>query len=174
MKKEIIIISDIWGAGNSTWLNNFQHELLGKYKIKFYDACRLGQIDINNYEEENLHQQFLDFGIENAVNNLIRIEKEPKIYITSSIGGVFVWQAALRGLPVDQLIAISPTRLRKETESPNIDFQLFFGKEDMNKPDLIWLEAFAKGKYSLVDGDHHIYGDKETVISILQSLRTDQ
>jgi len=170
LKKEVIIISDMWGAGRSNWLNNFQHGLLGDYKIKFYDACKLGQIDINPYEEENLHQQFLDFGIENAIKNLIRIEKEARTYITCSIGGVMAWKAALAGLPIERLIAISPTRLRLETETPNCNFQLFYGRDDESKPDLTWLEAYAKGRYRLLDGDHQLYKDKEIVQEVLNSL----
>jgi len=170
LKKEVIIISDMWGAGKSTWLKNFQHALLADYKIKFYDACRLGQIDISQYEEENLHKQFIDSGIENGINNLIRIEKEPKIYITCSIGGIMAWKAAMAGLPIDQLIAISPTRLRMETDIPDCDFQLYFGKDDPHTPDLIWLEAFAKNRYQLMDGDHQIYGDNDVVEKILSTL----
>jgi len=127
-------------------------------------------LNISQYEEENLHKQFLDFGIDNAISNLIRIEKEAKIYITVSIGGVLAWKAAMAGLPIKQLIAVSPTRLREESENPDCDFQLYFGKEDPNKPDLIWLEAFAKNRYKLLDGDHHIYNDKDIVTQILSSF----
>jgi len=170
MKKEIIIISDLWGAGNATWLNNFQHQLLSHYKIKFYDACKLGQIDTSQYEEAYLHQQFLDFGIDNAIDNLIRLEKEAKIFIGCSIGGVIAWKAALAGLPIEHLTAFSSTRLRKESDAPDCKFKLLYGKNDPNKPDLIWLEAFAKSKYQLIEGDHNIYQDKETVKQVLQEL----
>lgn len=170
MKKEIIIVSDLWGAGQSTWLNNFQHTLLGKYKIKFYDACKLGQIDTSNYEEDKLHEQFVAFGIDKAIANLIRIEKEPKTYIACSIGGVITWKAALEGLPVEKMIAISSTRLRMETKSPSCDFQLHYGKDDSNRPSEQWLNTFAKDRYQLMDGDHQIYTEKNLVVEILKEL----
>ncbi len=161
----------MWGAEKSAWLNNFQHALLSHYKIKFYDATKLGQLDPNRYgDEKSLHQAYIETGIDHGIQNLIRIEKEPQIYIACSIGGIMAWKAALEGLPIKKLIAISSTRLREESKSPNCDFQLFYGKDDSNKPSANWLNTFAKDKHEIINGDHDIYTDKEQVPYIIKSL----
>ena len=86
MKKGVVIVSDLWGVQKSEWLVNFKELLEDQYTVKFYDACSLGEIDLTIYEQENLHRQFVDFGIEKAVSNLLNQESESKIYFGCMAG----------------------------------------------------------------------------------------
>lgn len=170
MKKEVSIVSDLWGIKKSDWLLPFQQQLSPNYTIKFYDACELGEIDLQFYEEKNIHQQFIEFGIEKAVSKLLRLEQQAQLYIGCSIGGLIAWKAALRGLPIEKLIAISATRLRKEKEKPSCPVQLYFGKQDPYQPSQNWYEQMGSAEIKILEGDHHIYKDPLTVKQILQDF----
>jgi len=163
----LIILSDLWGARKSGWLVNFQNNLENKYRVKFYDVCSLGEIDLSDFQEEKLHRQFVDFGIQKAVQNILELEKKPKIYLGSSVGGVILWKAGLEGLPIKKLIAISSTRLRKESEKPNCPLELFFGENDVYKPDDSWFTRMKINAHFIQEGDHDIYKDQFFVSQIL-------
>ncbi len=168
MKKEVVIVSDLWGAKRSEWLVNFKALLEDQYEVKFYDACQLGGIDLKIYEQENLHRQFVDFGIEKAVSNLLKLEPEPTLYIGCSIGGVILWKAALKGLPIEKLIAISSTRLRKETERPYCPLSLFFGENDPFQPDQNWFNQMGIKGHFISEREHDIYKDRAIVSQIIK------
>jgi len=170
MKKnqEIIILSDLWGANRSSWLINFQKNLAPHYAVKFYDACALGEIDLTNYNQENIHRQFIDFGIQKAVGQLLELEQEPKIYMGCSVGGVILWKAGLEGLPIQKLITISATRLRKETKKPSCPLELYFGANDPFQPKENWFQKMKINGHFIPGGDHDIYKDPFVVEKILR------
>ena len=82
-------------------------------------------------------------------------------------GGVILWKAALRGLQMEKLIAISSTRLRKETEKPNRPFSLFFGENDVFQPNKEWFNQMGIKGHFITEGDHEIYKNYSTVLEIL-------
>jgi len=106
MKKRIIIISDLWGLKDAQWLIHFQ-ELLNQYEIKIYDACQIGGVITKNLNQNEIHQQFLDFGIAKAAQHIFQSEHQSQIFIGCSIGGLIAWKAGLLGMPMEKLIAIS-------------------------------------------------------------------
>jgi len=171
MKQEVIIISDLWGAGRAEWYDLFQSRLEPIYNLTFYDACKLGEIDLTLYDQENLHKQFLDFGIDKAILALLDYHHKSCIYIGCSVGGVIAWKVARRGLPVEKLITISSTRLRKETESPDCVKYNFYGKGDQYKPSSDWLASTEMGHTTLLDGSHYIYKDADCIDFILQQAK---
>jgi len=111
MKQELVVLSDLWGAKRSSWFSYFQKSLKDNYHVQFYDVCDLREIDLSDYRQEHIHQQFVDFGIQRAVTKILELGNKPKIYLGCSVGGVILWKAGLLGLPIEQLIAISSTRL---------------------------------------------------------------
>ncbi len=171
MKPTLIILSDLWGAKRSSWLDNFQKTLGDDYKIKFYDACVLGEIDSSDDQEKNIHRQFIDFGIQKAVKKLLTLEKEPQMYLGCSVGGVILWKAGLQGLPIKKLLTISATRLRKEIEKPNCSVELYFGQEDSYQPDGNWFKNMKIKGHFIPRGGHDIYKDQLVVKQILHLLR---
>ena len=74
--EKLVILSDLWGKKKSDWVNNYIAILKDFFDIDFYDCCDLGKIDKAEMIEENLHQQFVNNGIETAVETLIQKEKE--------------------------------------------------------------------------------------------------
>ena len=67
MKKQLLILSDLWGIQKATYLPQYTALLQAKYNIQFIDCCQIGQVDTSNYTQENLHQQFINGGINLAV-----------------------------------------------------------------------------------------------------------
>jgi len=170
MKKEIIILSDLWGKNKSEWLVQFNETLSPEYKTKFYDSCELGEIDLTLSEEKLIHRQFVNFGIQKAVNKLLRIETQPQIYIGCSVGGVIAWKAGLLGLKMEQLITLSSTRLRMETEKPNCPITMYFGELDKHKPAAKWFESIGCNYKIIEQSNHDIYKDQLVVDQIVENI----
>ncbi|MGQ7945502.1 alpha/beta hydrolase [Flavobacterium sp. WC2509] len=164
-KPRLIILSDLWGKEKSGWVSDYEL-LKDKFEIQYYDCCELGEIDKTNYSEENLHNQFINSGIEKAVENLLKKEKNPIYILAFSIGGTIAWKATLKGLKVRSLFAVSSTRLRFENEVPNCEIKLYFGENDNNAPNENWFENYSINFEILKNKEHHFYTEKEFSNSI--------
>ncbi|PIF32625.1 hypothetical protein CLU81_3173 [Flavobacterium sp. 9] len=138
MKPRLLILSDLFGGDNPEWIQQYIDLLKFKFEIQYYDMLKLVSIDSVNLSESDIHAQFLNGGIDKAVEALLNLEKEKVSVLGFSIGGTIAWKAALKGLNVLNLFAVSSTRLRYETESPNCELKLYFGEKDPNKPDSQW------------------------------------
>ncbi|MEM0575920.1 alpha/beta hydrolase [Flavobacterium polysaccharolyticum] len=143
MKPRLIILSDLWGKEKSDWVSDYVEQLKDKFEIQFYDCCELGAIDSTNYTEESLHIQFVNGGIEKVIENLLEAEKNQIDILAFSVGGTIAWKAALKGLDIRNLFAVSSTRLRFEEDIPNGVIKLYYGENDINKPSNNWFEKHS-------------------------------
>ena len=137
-KQRLLILSDLWGSKKSDWLSYYTNILRKKFEIQYYDCCTLGELNTSTYTEEALHQQFINGGIELAVQNLLDTETETVHILAFSIGGTIAWKSMLKGLKVASLHAVSATRLRYETNKPDGNIQLYFGENDTYAPNTKW------------------------------------
>lgn len=158
--KKLILLSDLWGAQKSEWIEYYTSPLKEHFDIVYYDCCALGELDISDYSEEKLHQQFVQGGIDRAITNLLLLEKEASHIIGFSVGGYIAWKAILAGLPAKQLIAISSTRLRHETFKPTCDVQLIYGENDTFQPKETWYETMKLGRKIIPNAEHDFYRNK--------------
>lgn len=170
MKPRLIILSDLWGKEKSDWVSTYVELLKSKFEIQYYDCCELGEIDKTNYTEENLHSQFVNGGIERAVRSLLKIEMNQIDILAFSIGGTIAWKAALRGLNVRSLFAVSSTRLRYEVEIPNGAIKLYYGEKDSNKPNNDWFEKHSIAFEIIKDKGHNFYTEKEYTTPICNKI----
>lgn len=108
--------------------------LQSKFEIQYYDVLELANIASDNFVESEIHNQFLNGGIDKAIQNLLQLETGKILVLGFSIGGTIAWKASLQGLKITHLLAVSSTRLRYETEVPNGIVKLYFGEKDPNKP----------------------------------------
>ncbi len=138
MKARLVILSDLWGISETNWESWYIDKLSSKFDIVYYDSCILGNISKINYNQKDLHQQFINGGIDNAVNKLLQLETEQINVLTFSIGGTIAWKAGLKGLKIENLISLSATRLRYENQKPNCNIQLIYGDEDIYMPSMNW------------------------------------
>jgi hypothetical protein len=170
MKPRLIILSDLWGKEKSDWVSVYVELLKDKFEIQYYDCCELGEIKKINYTEENLHNQFVNGGIEKAVENLLKIEKNQIDVLAFSIGGTIAWKAALKGLNLGKLFAVSSTRLRYENEIPNGTTKLYYGENDCNKPSNDWFEKHLMNFEIIKNKEHDFYTEKESADSICAEI----
>jgi hypothetical protein len=166
VKPRLIILSDLWGKEKSDWVSVYVELLRDKFEIQYYDCCELGTIDKTNYTEENLHSQFVNGGIEKAVGHLLITEKNQIDVLAFSIGGTIAWKAALKGLNVRSLFAVSATRLRYEDEIPNGAIKLYYGENDSNKPSENWFKKLSIDFEIIKNKEHCFYTEKEFITSI--------
>lgn len=157
MKERLIIISDLWGREKSKWLIYYTQILEKKFNILIYDSCELGQVDISNYTQENLHKQFISGGIEKAIDKLVESEKHKVHILAFSIGGTIAWNYGLKSDNIKSLVCVSSTRLRNETKKPKGDLELYFGENDEYKPTAEWFESIKLEYEILSDKGHQVY-----------------
>lgn len=142
-KPRLVILSDIYGLIQPDWVNDYINLLSPHFEVQYYDSRVLGGVDLEIRKGEEIHHQFIDFGLKKAVNTLLRLEKRKITLLGFSIGGTLAWQAALKGLNTSALFAVSSTRLRLEIHKPEIPIFLSYGENDQNKPRSKWFDEMS-------------------------------
>lgn len=170
MKQRLVVLSDIWGGENNAWFESYRQELSPYFELREYDSRELGEIPVNINTEKEIHEQFLKDGIEKAVTNLLEKEKKATWVLAFSVGGTIAWKAALHGMPIQKLIAVSSTRLRKEYQKPNGVIDLFYGENDLNRPMDEWFEAMQLAPTIFARADHELYKDEKFAQQILTDI----
>ena len=169
-KQRLILISDLWGSKNSEWISSYTSILNQHFDVFFYSSTELAEINIFNLAQEKIHQKFIEAGIEKAVENLLKSETQKIHVLAFSVGATIAWKAALRGLQVQNLFAVSATRLRYETKKPSTKMELFFGEDDSFLPDLKWFEDMNIKKHFITNHDHEMYKEKEIAYEVCSSI----
>jgi hypothetical protein len=172
MKIKLLILSDLWGFDNSPWIKNYKALLNPDFQLIFYDSCELAGIDKTDLTEKELHSQFKNGGINNAVNKLLQLENEEVNVLAFSIGGTIAWKAALKGLNINKLYAVSSTRLRYEIKRPDCDIQLIFGEKDQFLPEHIWFKKLNLEPEIIKNENHEIYKKEYIVQSLCNGIKT--
>lgn len=166
VKPKLLILSDLFGGQHPEWINYYTNTLRSKFEIQYYDVLELANIDASNLTEADIHKQFLNGGIDKAVETLLKLETDKVIVLGFSIGGTIAWKASLKGLKTTRLFAVSSTRLRYETEAPNCEIKLYFGKNDPNKPIDKWFIDLKITNTILRRQNHNFYKKAENAFLI--------
>jgi hypothetical protein len=157
VKPRLLILSDLYGGENPEWIKIYSDLLESKFEIQYYDVLELANINSDNFIENDIHNQFLNGGINQAVENLLKQETGKVTVLGFSIGGTIAWKSALQELNITHLFAVSSTRLRYETEAPNSSINLYFGKNDPNKPNPEWFLDLNSTNTLLENQTHQLY-----------------
>lgn len=169
--EKLIILSDLWGSIKSDWLTHYTEILKKHFEIVYYDCRELGEIDLQEYTEEKIHQQFMNGGVDRAINNLLKKEADNLSNVLGfSIGGYIAWKSALGGLKAKKIIAISSTRLRFENDKPLCEIDLFYGENDTFKPENDWYNRLDLEKKILYNEVHDFYRNRENAINICDEI----
>ena len=161
MKNRLIILSDLWGKEKSKWISHYLEQLQHDFTIQYYDCCSLGHIDKSDYTQENLHTQFVNGGIERAVQNLIQLETDKTDILAFSIGGAIAWKYGVETGNIKTLYSISATRLRHESRKPYGKIMLFYGDQDYYAPDKNWFYTMNIKPQILKNKKHEVYTEKQ-------------
>lgn len=170
MAEKLVVISDMWGVKKGLWITSYFGYLQQYYNIVFYDCQQLADIDVPVSTEENIHKAFVEGGIDTAVAHLLKKETEASHYLAFSTGGTIAWKAALKGLPMKSLTAISPTRVRYEEESPNVPMNLIYGECDKFKPGLKWAKQVGVDLNVIPSFGHQLYSDEKIISEVCLDL----
>lgn len=170
MAEKLVVLSDMWGAKKGLWIASYFGYLQQYYDIIFYDCQQLGDIDVPISSEENIHKAFVDGGIDAAVSNLLKKESAPAHYLAFSTGGTIAYKAALKGLPMKSLTAISATRIRLEEQRPEIPLKLIYGECDEFKPSLKWAKQVGVDLNIVTNFGHALYSDEKIISDVCLDL----
>jgi len=170
MAERLVIVSDMWGTKKGLWITSYLGYLQQHYDIVFYDCQELANIDLTVETQENLHQEFVNGGIDTATSHLLKRESVPSHYLAFSTGGTVVYKAGLLGLPIKSLYAISATRVRKEKEKPAFPVQLLFGSNDTFRPSVEWTKEIQIETDLVPDFGHELYTDEKVIKKVCQDL----
>ncbi|MBS7252840.1 alpha/beta hydrolase family protein [Flavobacterium branchiicola] len=168
IKPRLLLLSDLFG-GNPEWIKYYSRILDSKFDIHYYDVLKLAKMD-SLKDEANIHKHFLNGGIDQAIASLLNNEKEEVVVLGFSIGGTIAWKAALKGLKVAQLVAVSSTRLRFETETPDCKVELYFGEKDLNKPNPQWFSDQKISAQIFDNQEHQLYQENQNTLLICSSF----
>ncbi len=170
MAEKLVVISDMWGVKKGLWITSYFGYLQQYYTIAFYDCQQLGNIDVPVSTEENIHNAFVEGGIDMAVAHLLKKEKDSCHYLAFSTGGTIAWKAALQGLPMKSLTAISPTRIRLENKKPDTSLNLIFGERDQFKPETEWMQKVGVDLQVIPNFGHQLYSDEKIIAEVCMKL----
>lgn len=163
MAEKLVILSDMWGVKKGLWITSYFGYLQQYYDIEFYDCQQLGHVDVAVNTEENVHNAFVDGGIDTAVAHLLKKETIPAHYLAFSTGGTIAWKAGLKGLPMKSLTAISPTRIRYEENCPSCDMEVLFGENDEFRPNREWTNKIGVDINVIPNFGHQLYSDEKII-----------
>lgn len=155
--KTLLILSDLWGWETAPWLTSYTNILQDHYKIECFDSRELANMMDHESDEYSLHAAFVSGGIEYAATQLMERVRHPIDILAFSIGGVIAWKACLLGLLVQNLFAVSSTRLRYEAKKPLANTMLFFGGLDNHVPDVGWMKAMNVPCKIINNEQHNMY-----------------
>lgn len=173
MKPRLLILSDMWGLESSGWIKRYVELLDPFFRIQLYDSCALGNVEVADAVEEDIHAAFIHGGIGTAVANLLKLEPKRVDVLAFSIGGSIAWNAALKGMDIGHLYAVSSTRLRLQTEKPACCIQLFYGAEDRRQPDALWFETLQFDPALVELGVHDFYMGAASAERICETILAD-
>lgn len=168
--KELIILSDLWGTHQADWMARYTQDLAAHFIIKSYDSRKLGAVPIDLLDERQLHDRFVNGGIDTAVAQLLRLRKQCDAILGFSIGGTIAWKACLAGLAPQALFAISSTRLRHETEKPTTRIGLFYGQNDAFQPTEQWFAKMQLPRQVYPAESHELYHKAEIAQDLCKQL----
>lgn len=154
------------------WLPLFEERLSDYFTLSALDCQELAQV-ITSEQEEIVHSQFVNGGIERAVNKLLEQGKSYDVIMGISVGGIIGWKALLAGLKASRFYGVSATRLRYEQQAPACPIRLIYGEADSYKPTKNWMENYASDTVILPRYGHGLYRDPMAVEMICRMLKMD-
>lgn len=170
MIEKLVVISDMWGAKKGLWIASYFGYLQQYYDIVFHDSQQLGGIDVPLGTDENVRKAFLEGGIETAVAQLLRKEPRPAHYLAFGIGGSIGYKAALAGLSMKSLTAISAVDIAGEQQRPDMPLHLIFGQQDAQRPSAQWAQKVGVEMELAPHFGHGLYTDEKIISEICLGL----
>lgn len=170
MAERLVVLSDMWGAKKGLWITSYLGYLQQYFDIVFYDSQQLADVDVLIHSPENIYEAFVNGGRDTAVAQLLRKENTPSHYLTFCAGGSIAWNAALKGLPMKSLYAVSPVNLHLEKERPNCPVTVLYGEYHKELPSKEWSIQQNQPFEVVPKFGHELYTDEKIIQKVCLHL----
>ncbi len=170
MAERLVILSDMWGSKKGLWITSYLGYLQSYFDIVFYDCRELAYLDVKFNTRENIYDAFVNGGLNTAVGQLLKKEIEPSHYLTFCAGGTIAWEAALKGLPIKSLYAISPLNLHIAKQKPDIAVNLLYGEFQQHIPESEWGSVKGITLEKMPKFGHDLYSDEKIIKKVCLDL----
>ncbi|MBT8264683.1 MAG: hypothetical protein KJN75_05060 [Muriicola sp.] len=174
MAERLVILSDMWGTKNGLWITSYLGYLQQHFDIVFYDIQQLSNIDSYTLASDNKFKEFIDKGLDTAVEHLLKKESIPSHYLTFCSGGSIAWHAGLKGLPIKSLFAIAPKGLETVSGKLSCPTNLVFGEHHNGIPSKDWIEQMDSNSEVIPNFGEDLYSDEVIIqkvsLYLLESL----
>ena len=170
MAERLVVVSDMWGSKKGLWITSYLGYLQQYYDIVFYDSRELAHIEGSINTAEGIYSAFLNGGLDTAVSHLLAKETEPSHYLTFCAGGTIAWKAALVGLPVKSLYAVSPIEMHQFSQGPDCPLTLLYGELEEHIPSAEWSIKTNAVIERIPKFGHEMYSDEKIIKKVCLDL----
>ncbi len=170
MAEKLVVVSDMWGAQKGLWITSYLGYLQQYFNIVFYDSRELAQLEGEPSNANELYEAFINGGMDRAVSQLLLKEQTESHYLTFCAGGTIAWHAAMKGLPVKSLYAVSPIDLERQTEGPDCPVRVVYGEKDLKIPGTDWMIKTGAQAETIPDFGHEMYSDEKVIQKVCLDL----
>lgn len=170
MAERLVVLSDMWGAKRGLWITSYLGYLQQYFEIVYYDSQELADIEVPVRTRENVCNAFVQGGYKTAVTQLLSRETAPSHYLTFCAGGTIAWRAALMGLPMKSLFAISPLWLHRQDQKPDAKVKLLFGEYQEHRPVPQWAEELGVPMEVVPRFGQTLYSDEKIIRKVCLEL----
>lgn len=160
----------MWGTKRGLWITSYLGYLQQYFDIVYHDSQALAQLEGVVKTQENLCEAFVKGGYEKAVSALLQAEQTPSHYLTFCAGGTIAWNAALRGLPMKSLYAVSPLWMHQQEETPDCPVQLVYGELMDHRPSQAWAEDLGVRMEVVPRFGKQLYSDEKIIQKVCLDL----
>ncbi|MBT8183912.1 MAG: hypothetical protein KJN76_03660 [Eudoraea sp.] len=178
MAERLVVLSDIWGAKKGMWITSYLGYLQQYFDIVYYDSQQLAAIEIVNYTADEVCTALDNGGMQTAIAQLLIKETIPSHYLSFCCGGLIAWNAALKGLPMKSLYAVSPLNIQMEIERPDIPVTLLYGEYQEDRPSKEWADHMNVPIEVVPKFGRELYTDEKIIgkvsLNILESMLKKQ
>ena len=178
MAERLVVLSDMWGAKKGMWITSYLGYLQQYFDIVYYDSQHLADLDIVEITPETVCEAFNRGGMDTAVAHILMKENTPSHYLTFCAGGLIAWNAALKGLPMKSLFAISPLDLQSEIERPEVPITLLYGEHHNAIPSDKWVDHMNIPVEVVPKFGQELYTDEKIIqkvcLNILETMLKKQ
>ena len=170
MAERLVIVSDMWGSKKGLWITSYLGYLQQYFDIVYYDLQQLADVDPSTLSSDHKCHEFLKEGLDTGVNQLLKKESLPSHYLTFCSGGTIAWQAALSGLPMKSLYAVSAKNLNSMEEKPKCPIKLVFGENQWDIPSEEWSGKMNIPLDIVKNFGNELYSDEVIIQKVCLSL----
>lgn len=170
MAERLVVLSDMWGAKKGLWITSYLGYLQQYFDIVFYDIRKLSDVNLISDSVDDLYEAFTKGGMNTAMAQLLLKEREESHYLTFCAGGTVAWNAALCGLPMKSLTAISPVDLHLLQEKPDCKINLLYGEYQEYIPTPEWLSEMDVNLEIMPRFGRELYSDDYIIQKVCMDL----